>query len=432
MHAWSGYKRYAFGNDELRPLTNATVNDRFQGWGLTMVDSMTTLYLMGYHDEFDQCVERIGKVNFSKSNGQVLFFETVIRYLGGLVSSYDLSGHKVLLEKAVQLADALLPAFNSPSGLPFYRIDFSSKQPDYNKNRVILAEIGSVQLEFTRLSVITGDPKYKNAALKVYDLLDLLKKPSTGLYPLYLNVVTGQFDSKEISFGALGDSYYEYLLKLHILLGNTQSDNKYLTMFQQSIVGLKSLLRRGNMDYLYLGRIDNNGNFQQDMDHLTFFLPGLLSLASRVTGSSDYQALGLELLESCYHAYQITTTGLGPEVVSFSSSRDLSVRVPNNSLRPELIESLFYAYKMTGDKKYQDWAWSIFQSFLTYSKSETGFTVYQDVMDVDKSKNQLDIMESFFLAETMKYFYLIFEEREVVDLDQWVFNTEAHPLKISK
>ncbi|KAJ9055741.1 hypothetical protein DSO57_1000599 [Entomophthora muscae] len=432
LHAWEGYENIAFGSDEVRPLSNATVNDRFQGWGATMVDSLSTLWIMDFKSEFYRCVERISTVDFSRSNGQVLFFETVIRYLGGLISGYDLSGEPVLLEKAIQLADRLLPAFNSPSGFPYYRIDFASNKPDTNGGRVILSEIGTVQMEFTRLSIITNDPKYKEAALKVYDKLNLMQKPMRGLYPVFLNVNTGLFLTNEITFGALGDSFYEYLLKMYIMLGPNSDRHKYLAMFKESVDGLKSLIRRGYGDRLYVGQIDPSGQYRQTMDHLAFFIPGMLSLGSHVTGSSDYQSLALELVESCYHAYEITSTGLGPEVIGFGASRDITVRAPSNNLRPELLESLFYAYQSTGDSKYPDRAYQIFQSMQRYSRTPTAFAGYRDVNNPDVSRNQLDVMESFFMAETMKYLYLLFCPQDYWDLDTWVFNTEAHPFRISK
>lgn len=119
-HAWSGYTEYALGHDEVRPVSGS-FRDPFAGWGATLVDALDTLWIMGMKDEFADAVEEVSKIDFTTSfRTDIPLFETVIRYLGGLIGAYDVSGqkHTVLLDKAVELAEILMGAFDTPNRMP--------------------------------------------------------------------------------------------------------------------------------------------------------------------------------------------------------------------------------------------------------------------------------------------------------------------------
>jgi mannosyl-oligosaccharide alpha-1,2-mannosidase len=98
--------------------------------------------------------------------------------------------------------------------------------------------------------------------------------------------------------------------------------------------------------------------------------------------------------------------------------------------RPELIESLFVIYRITGDKIYQEKAWKLFESITKATQTEHSYSSIPDVLNPTGTVN--DAIESFFYAETLKYFYLIFSEPNVISLDDYVFSTEAHPFRIPK
>jgi len=100
-------------------------------------------------------------------------------------------------------------------------------------------------------------------------------------------------------------------------------------------------------------------------------------------------------------------------------------------LRPEVVESYFYAYRITGDKKYQDWAWDAFQGIVKATEAAYGYSAIGSVQLGGKT-NLLDECESFWGAETLKYLYLTFASEDLISLDDWVFNTEAHPFKIER
>eukprot|EP01079_Euglenida_sp_SAG-EU17-18_P005832 gene5832-1039_t len=175
--AWGGYTRYAFGHDELSPLTNAT-NDSWGGFGITLVDSLDTLILMGMQEEFQQALSHVARINYNV-DVRVSFFETTIRHLGypiflplvavskGLLSAYELSQEPILLQKALELGECLLPAFNSSSGIAYQSINLLTKEggvPSWSGHSSLLAEAGSVQLEFRYLSYVSGDMRFWKAA----------------------------------------------------------------------------------------------------------------------------------------------------------------------------------------------------------------------------------------------------------------------------
>lgn len=120
MHTWSSYKKLAWGKDELRPVSGKS-RDPFNGWGATLVDSLDTLWMMGLKDEFEEAVKKVEDIDFTTSPRQdIPVFETTIRYLGGLLSAYDISGrkHMMLLKRAEQLGDVLYGAFDTPNRMP--------------------------------------------------------------------------------------------------------------------------------------------------------------------------------------------------------------------------------------------------------------------------------------------------------------------------
>jgi mannosyl-oligosaccharide alpha-1,2-mannosidase len=190
-HAWSGYKRYAMPNDELEPCTGSFKNP-FNGWGATLVDSLDTLWIMGLKAEFEHGVAQVGKINFKTSIRQdIPLFETVIRYLGGLIAAYDVSSgqYQSLLTKAVELAEILMGAFDTPNRLPvtyyYWAPSYASRTHRASSN-VVLAELGSLSLEFTRLAQITKEDKYYDAVARITDALEAWQNNTKipGLWPV--------------------------------------------------------------------------------------------------------------------------------------------------------------------------------------------------------------------------------------------------------
>lgn len=430
LHAWTSYEKYAWGHDELQPQTRNGV-DSFGGLGATLVDSLDTLFIMGLHEQFQRAKEWVANsLDFNKDYVASVF-ETTIRVVGGLLSAYDLSGDKMFLEKAKDIADRLLPAWNSPSGIPYNRINLahgSAHNFGWTGGNSILADSGTEQLEFIALSQRTKDPKYQEKVEKV--VKELQKTfPADGLLPMYINPRSGTAAYSTITFGAMGDSFYEYLLKVWIQGNKTEAVKHYREMWETSMKGLQSLVRKTTpSSFTYI--CEKNGNFLSDkMDELACFAPGMLALGSKGYGSGEAEkilSLAEELAWTCYNFYQLTPTKLAGENYYFHPGQDMNVGTSWNILRPETVESLFYLWRITGNKTYQEWGWNIFQAFEKNSRLETGYVGLKDVNSGIKD----NMMQSFFLAETLKYLYLLFSPTSVISLDEWVFNTEAHPLRI--
>ncbi|WMV34944.1 hypothetical protein MTR67_028329 [Solanum verrucosum] len=435
-HAWSSYEKYAWGHDELQPQTKNGV-DSFGGLGATLIDSLDTLYIMGLDEQFQRAREWVANsLDFNK-NYDASVFETTIRVVGGLLSAYDLSGDKLFLEKAQDIADRLLPAWNTSTGIPYNIINLSHGNPHnhgWTGGHSILADSASEQLEFIALSQRTGDPKYQQKAENV--ILEISKTfPDDGLLPIHINPEGEVVVYSTITFGAMGDSkrccfsFYEYLLKVWIQGNRTAAVDSYRKMWETSMKGLLSLVRRTSpSSFAYISE-KVGYSFVDKMDELACFAPGMLALGSSGYGPDESQkflSLAEELAWTCYNFYQSTPTKLAGENYVFNNGQDMTVGTSWNILRPETVESLFYLWRLTGNKTYQEWGWNIFQAFEKNSRIESGYVGLKDV----NTGVQDNMMQSFFLAETLKYLYLLYSSPSVIPLDKWVFNTEAHPIKI--
>ncbi|KAL8122768.1 mannosyl-oligosaccharide 1,2-alpha-mannosidase MNS1-like [Apium graveolens] len=430
LHAWTSYEKYAWGKDELQPQSKNGV-DSFGGLGATLIDSLDTLYIMGLDEQFQRAREWVANsLDFNK-NYDASVFETTIRVVGGLLSTFDLSGDKIFLEKATDIANRLLPAWDTTSGIPFNIINLAhgnAHNPGWTGGDSILADSGTEQLEFIALSQRTGDPKYQQ---KVENVILQLNKtfPSDGLLPIYINPHKGTPSYSTITFGAMGDSFYEYLLKVWIQGNRTTAVKHYREMWETSMTGLLSLVRRTTpSSFAYIAE-KMGSSLSDKMDELACFAPGMIALGASGYDRDNAQkflSLAEELAWTCYNFYQSTPTKLAGENYFFRAGQDMSVGTSWNILRPETVESLFYLWRLTGNKTYQEWGWNIFEAFEKNSRIESGYVGLKDVNTGVKD----NMMQSFFLAETLKYLYLLFSPTTVIPLDEWVFNTEAHPLRI--
>ncbi|PWZ44350.1 Mannosyl-oligosaccharide 1,2-alpha-mannosidase MNS1 [Zea mays] len=363
---------------EYEPQSKDGINS-FGGLGATLVDSLDTLYIMGLKDEFQKARDWVAEsLDFDKDYDASVF-ETTIRL--------------------------------------------------HYKGDSILADSGTEQLEFIALSQRTGDPKYQQKAENVITQLQKIY-PSDGLLPIYINPHSGTASYSTITFGAMGDSFYEYLLKVWIQGNKTEHVKHYRQMWETSMEGLLSLTKKTTPSNYYYICEKNGGSLSDKMDELACFAPGMLALGASGYGpekSEQIMNMAKELARTCYNFYQTTPTKLAGENYFFHAGQDMSVGTSWNILRPETVESLMYLWRMTGNTTYQDWGWDIFQAFEKKSRVESGYVGLRDVNTGEKD----NMMQSFFLAETLKYLYLLFSPPSVISFDEWVFNTEAHPLRIA-
>jgi len=408
LHAWNGYKQYAWGHDELKPLSKS-----FRDWHtvplyMTPVDALDTMILMGLDDEAAKTREFI-KNNLSFNQDiYVKNFEITIRMLGGLLSSHQLSGDKRLLELAEDLGNRLLPVFNSPTGMPYINVNL--KTGAVRDEQTNPAEVGTLLIEFGTLSKLTGKPVYYDKAK--HALVELYNRRSTiGLVGAGINVKTGAWTEPTSNIGGGIDSYYEYLLKCWLLFGDKDCER----MWQSSIEALNKYVADDGPAGLWYGEVDMNSGKRMgtEFGSLDAFFPGLLALS----GDIDR---GRRLEESCYKMW--TTFGIEPEELDYSKTK---IAYNGYALRPEIIESAFYLHRLTNDSKYLDMGRTFFDSLVKYCRTEVAYAALKNV----ETKEKRNEMESFFLAETLKYLYLLFAPPETLDLTKFVFNTEAHPMR---
>ncbi|CAD5210813.1 unnamed protein product [Bursaphelenchus xylophilus] len=441
--AWDNYRNYAWGANELNTAKKSAHSGSVFGAahiGASIVDSVDTLYMMGLMDEFTDAREWIRQsFDLRKSPSSLSVFETNIRFVGGLLSAYALSNDTMFLMKAREVADLLLPAFDTPTGIPLALVNMNSGRAANwgwaSGGCSILSELGSLELEFNYLSKVTGSDLYQKKVKRVREVMDQVEKPD-GLYSNYINPKTGRFCLKHVSIGALGDSYYEYLLKVWLQTDRQDSDAK--RMYDQAMAALESKLlftsKPSGLKYF----ADLRGNrVEHKMDHLACFSAGMYALQSKYETDLEKKMhaleVGKELGKTCHESYIRTTTGIGPEAFRFTP--DVEAQAVRDGeryyiLRPEVVEGWFFLWRATHDQRYRDWCWAAVQAIDRHCRVEGGFSGVRNVDKVPVVHD--DVQQSFILAETLKYLYLVFEDDSVIDLDNWVFNTEAHPFPVMK
>ncbi|XP_039962372.1 mannosyl-oligosaccharide alpha-1,2-mannosidase IA isoform X1 [Bactrocera tryoni] len=439
QHAWDNYKLYAWGKNELRPLSQRPHSGSIFGiydLGATIVDGLDTLYLMGLEKEYQEgrdWIER--KFSLDNVSADLSVFETNIRFVGGLLTLYAFTGDNLYKEKAQHIADKLLPAFQTPTGIPYALVNTrTGASRNYgwaSGGSSILSEAGTLHCEFVYLSDITGNPLYKERVQTIRQVLKEIEKPK-GLYPNFINPKTGKWGQMHMSLGALGDSFYEYLLKAWLQSG--QVDEEAREMFDEAMVAINEHMIRtssGGLTYVSDLKFDH---LEHKMDHLACFAGGLYALAASTRQNqyaNKFMEIGKGLTNTCHESYTRTPTKLGPEAFRFSDAaeaRALKSQEKYYILRPETMESYFVLWRLTHDQKYRDWGWEAVQALETYCRTMHGYSGIKNVYQENPQKD--DVQQSFFLAETLKYLYLLFSDDSLLPLDEWIFNTEAHPLPI--
>ncbi|XP_052003609.1 mannosyl-oligosaccharide 1,2-alpha-mannosidase IA-like [Xyrauchen texanus] len=435
--AWDSYKRYAWGKNELRPLTkNGHIGNMFGGLrGASIVDSLDTLYIMGLMEEYEEAKEWIQNNLDLNSNGEASLFEVNIRYVGGLLSAFYLTGAEIFKQKVVELGEKLLPAFNTPTGIPRGVINLGSGTSWSwgwaSAGSSILAEFGTLHLEFVHLSELSGNPMFTEKVTNIRKLLSKIEKPH-GLYPNFLSPVSGNWVQHHVSIGGLGDSFYEYLIKSYLMSDKTDEEAK--RMYYSAMEAIETNLVQkspGGLTYVAEWR---GGILDHKMGHLACFSGGMIGI-----GADDgppekrqhYLDLAAEITHTCHESYSRSATKLGPEAFRFDGGAEATATRLSDRyyiLRPEVIESYMYMWRLTHDPKYRQWGWEAVEALEKHCRVEAGFSGIRDVYASMVSHDNMQ--QSFFLSETLKYLYLLFSEDDLLPLDDWVFNTEAHLLPV--
>jgi mannosidase alpha-like ER degradation enhancer 2 len=412
LHAWNGYKKYAWAHDDLKPLSKTYHDWYAEPLLMTPVDALDTMILMGFKDEAKTTREYIAThLSFDKDI-DVQNFEITIRLLGGLLSSYELTGDKRLLKLAEDLGNRLLPVFESPTGLPYRYVNLKTGKVRGDVTNP--AEAGTLLIEFGTLSKHTHKQifydKAKRALVEVYK-----RRSPIGLVGTWINVETGQWTDKDSHISGAIDSYYEYLLKCAILF----DDQDCWRMWKESIAAIDQHLRdetKGRTRHeLWYGHADMNTGKRTATTYgaLDAFFPAVLALSGDLTRARLLQ-------ESSYAMWN--KNGIEPEEFDYWKNEVVHAGYP---LRPEIVESAYYLYHFTRDPAYLRMGEKMWRDFVKHCRTDAGYAALKSVVTKDKN----DSMQSFLFAETFKYFYLLFAPKRALDFDSIIFNTEAHPVR---
>ncbi len=407
-HAWEGYRRYAWAHDELKPLSRSAHDWYGASLLMTPVDGYDTMLLMGLDSAAAQAANLIRQRLTFDRDTSVQVFEVTIRLLGGLLSGYEMNGDTAFLRLARDLADRLMPAFRSSTGMPYRYVNLHTGRPSGPVSNP--AEIGTLMLEFGTLTRLTGDSAYYRAAKRAITQV-FEHRSRIGLVGSGIDVRTGEWTNPDASLSAYIDSYYEYLLKSWLLFG----DPDFKRMWDVSFGPVKRYLLDARPDGLWAGHADmrTGARTATHFGALDAFVPGLLVLAG---DTADAAAL-MQSVDRMWTAFD-----LEPEVMDYAS---MTVVDPFYPLRPEAIESAYYLWHFTRDERYRAMGWDMFQRLQRWARTDAGYASIKDV----RTKEHADEMPSFLLAETFKYAYLLFAPDSTLRLDDVVFNTEAHPLR---
>lgn len=432
---------------------------------------------MGLKEEFEEAVQASMAIDLgSCTTDTVNVFETTIRHLGGFLSAYDLSGDARLLTKAKEFGEMLLKAFDTPNRMPItrWRPQAALSGPQVADSTVLVAEIGSLSMEFTHLSQLTGDARFYDATARIMKLFAAQQDEThlSGMFPVSVDGKAADFTRDTFfTLGAMSDSLYEYFPKMHALLGGAEP--MYEKLYQRSMrtaikYNLWKPMTPDSADILISGGVRVEMGKAPELEpqgqHLVCFAGGMFALGGKLFKDPEHVEIGRKITDGCIWTYKAMPLGIMPEIFSMlpCPSREgtciwdeekwkaevqrlsagqgdaLLQGLPKGFtamwdkryiLRPEAIESVFILYRTTGERYLLEAAWEMFGSIVNATTTPLANAALADVTATDGAAVQIDSMESFWCAETLKYFYLMFEEDSVVSLDEWVFNTEAHPFK---
>jgi mannosidase alpha-like ER degradation enhancer 2 len=407
-HAWSAYKSYAWGHDELRPLSKGAHDWYRKPLLMTPVDALDTMLLMGLTAEAAEAKALIFERLTFDADIDVQSFEVTIRLLGGLLSAYEMDGDARLLRLAEDLGRRLLPVYESPTGLPYRFVNLRTGRTRDAVNNP--AEIGTALIEFGTLSRLTGNPVYYEKSKRA--LLELSGRASAvGLVGTTIDVETGAWLDTTAHINGMIDSYYEYLLKSWLLFG----DEDCRRLWESGRDAVHRYLADDSPRGLWYGQaeMETGRRVSTRFGALTAFFPAVLALDGDLVRAARLQ-------DSCLRMWNLR--GIEPELIDYATMKILD---GSYVLRPEIIESAYTLYHFTKDPRYRRMGEAFFEDLVKGCRVDAGYASLKDVATKAKS----DLMPSFFLAETLKYLYLLFAPAEILAFDEVVFNTEAHPIK---
>ncbi|KAL6708998.1 hypothetical protein ACN47E_002125 [Coniothyrium glycines] len=437
-----------------------------------LVDSLDLLKLAGMQDEFNDVLARLDNTSLASNESNLYIPDLATRYLGGLLTAYDLSDCRddTLLQKAMQMGDMLYLAFDTPIRLPMTHwrpqkaIDGTKQE---TTQRSSLAELTSCSLQLSRLSQTTGDMRYYDAAKQVQDVLEAEKHKTRipGIWPTDVDLQTLDMSvSRTFSLHASSSSTYSNLIKISQLLRSNDHASQYRTTYVEAVDAIiKHILFRPitptNADILVptTAKFFKTGGSVRDhsIQHSACSVGAMLALGSKVFSNTTHLAYARRLTDGCIWAYKNAPNGIGimPETFTMLACANA---LPDNDnadcsfdpavwpkqeapgfesildgralVRPEAIESVFYMYRITGEARYLDVAWDMWQAVEGILRAQI-VGAEQSLGKVQGDYDALSTQHSRTM-QTLKYFLLILSDPRVMSLDEWVFSSGGHAFRL--
>jgi mannosidase alpha-like ER degradation enhancer 2 len=408
LHAWNGYKTYAWGHDGFKPVSKTYYDWYGTPFYLTAVEALDTMTLMGLTEEADSTREFIATHLSFDRDVYVNVFEFTIRVLGSLLTNYQLSRDHRLLDLADDLGRRMLPAFVTGTGLPYREVNLKTGAVRGELSNP--GEAGTLLVEFGSLTAMTGKGAYYNSA-KIALLSLYRARSDIGLVGEGINVTTGEWTKTDSHLSACIDSYYEYILKCGYLFDDSDCKQMWETHYE----AINTYLLDSSATGYWYGHADMNTGKRTKtwFGALDAYFPACLALFGDVDRAE-------RLMQSCFTMW--CKHGIEPEQYNYATG---GVEKPRYYLNPEIMESAYYLFQTTHDPVYQNMGKVFLDSLVTYCRTDEGYTELDDVV----TKARRDRMEPYFMAETMKYLYLLFASSEALPFGNVIFNTEGHPIR---
>ncbi|KAK7895621.1 hypothetical protein WMY93_020946 [Mugilogobius chulae] len=398
-HAYGNYMKHAYPADELMPLSckgrvrgqepnRGDIDESLGKFSLTLIDTLDTLVVLNKLDEFEEAVRKTVKDVRLDNDVVVSVFETNIRVLGGLLGAHVMAD--LFRQRGERMQCGLpYPKINLRYGVlnPLSRIGAETD--------TCTACAGTMILEFAALSRLSGESVFEKHARKALDVLWSKRQKESDLVGTVINIHNGEWIRRDSGVGAGIDSYYEYLMKAYILLG----DHVFLERFN---IHYNAIMKYISQPPLLLNVHMHNPtvSVRSWMDSLLAFFPGLQVLRGDLKPA----------IETHEMLYQVTKQH---KFLPEAFTTEFRVHWGQHLLRPEFAESTYYLYKATGDPYYLRVGQSIVEKLNVYARVPCGFAAVQDV----RTGTHEDRMDSFFLAEMFKYLYLLFSDKSQLPIN---------------
>lgn len=416
LRSWNAYKEYAWGDDVLLPLSKSGFNWYEESLGISPIDAYSTLAIMGFTEEAQEIEDYALAMDWDK-DVYVQVFEVNIRILGGLLAIYDIGGNPKVLDKAIDFGNRILPAFNSPTGLPYHSVNLKTGKTAGNKgkgkgNVVNVAQAATYLVEFGILSYYSKDPIYyhtaKNATKAIFE-----RNSEIGLPGDYIDVETGEWTNNWSYLQAGVDSYYEYMFKSNLLFPDPEIND----MWEFSLSKINEYLAEDYDDKRFYACVNMHSGeiVKRSISLYDAFFPAIQALHGDIVNAEKNMATWDWLWDKY---------GLLPTRYLYEKD---SVEYANSELNPEIIESAYYLHQITGKDSYLKMIQKYWSDIKECCRNEVAFHVVSDVRTMEEK----DYLATYFFAETLKYFYVAAASKDEFNFDDYIFNTEAHPFKKS-